>query len=138
MVYLIDTNVVSELRKKKRCHAAVKAWQASVVEQEVYISVISLMEIKSGILAAKRKDEHFSELLERWYEAQVKPAFLGRVLSINLEVAERASILLNDRTRGVSDALIAATAYVYGLTLVTRNTADFSDTGIKLINPWDV
>ncbi len=137
MALLVDTNVVSELRKKSRCNPAVAAWQLEISGQELFISVISLMEIKQGVLAAKRKDARLAELLNEWYEAQVKPAFDGCVLSIDFPIAERCAILLSQRTRSLADGLIAATAYVNDLTLVTRNTADFADTGIRLINPWN-
>lgn len=80
MALLMDTNVVSELRKKSRCNPAVAAWQLEISGQELFISVISLMEIKQGVLAAKRKDARLAELLNEWYEAQVKPAFDGCVL----------------------------------------------------------
>lgn len=136
MALLLDTNVLSELRKKNRCAPAVAAWQLAASEEELFISVISLMEIKHGILMARRKDPPFAKLLEDWYEMQVKPAFDGYVLPIDLPVSERCAVLLGERTRGLADALIAATAYVNGLVLVTRNTADFADAGIKLQNPW--
>jgi toxin FitB len=138
MPYLVDTNVVSELRKKSRCDRNVAAWQAGVGLESVFISVVSMMEIHTGILRAKRADEAFASVLAEWYENQVKPAFEGRVLDIDLPVAEVCSHMMNARTRGMADSLIAATAHVYGLTLVTRNTADFSDTGIALLNPWEV
>jgi len=140
MPYLIDTNVVSELRKKGKCHPAVRQWQDGVIEGEVFISAISLMEIKNGMLGARRKDPVFGKILEDWYENQVKPTFKDRVLPVDLAVAECAGEILHHRTSrlgGLADALIAATAQVHGLTLVTRNTADFYDAGIKLVNPWD-
>jgi len=137
MPYLIDTNVVSELRKKGKCHPAVRQWQDGVTGGEIFISAISLMEIKNGMLGARRKDPAFGEILEDWYENQVKPTFEGRVLPVDLAAAECAGEILQHRTRGLADALIAATAQVHGLTLVTRNTADFYDAGIKLVNPWE-
>jgi predicted nucleic acid-binding protein len=136
MAYLIDTNVVSELRKKGRCDSNVAAWEIEASREELYISVISMMEIKHGILTAKRKNAVFAELLEKWYEVQVKRTFDGYVLPIDLAVSERCSILLSERTRGLADALIAATAYVNDLTLATRNVADFAGSGVKLVNPW--
>ncbi len=137
MPFLVDTNVVSELRKQSRCQPSVKAWQDDAQGEEVYISVISMMEIKAGVIAARRKNPEFSTVLNEWYETQVKPAFLNRVVAVDLAVSERCSVLMSQRTRPLADALIAATARVHGLTLVTRNVADFSDTGIEILDPWE-
>jgi len=137
MAYLIDTNVVSELRKKGRCDPNVSAWQLETSRHEHFISVISMMEIRHGILMAKRKNAAFAELLGQWYEVQVKTTFDGYVLPVDLAVSERCSTLLTERSRGLADALIAATAYVNDLTLATRNVADFADSGVKLVNPWE-
>jgi predicted nucleic acid-binding protein len=135
--YLVDTNLVSELRKKVRCDPNVSAWQVGASRHELYISVISMMEIKHGILMAKRKNAAFAGLLEEWYEVQVKTTFEGYVLPIDLAISECCSGLMSVRSRGLADALIAATAYVNDLTLATRNTADFADAGVKLVNPWE-
>src|SRR5579862_3485626 len=117
MAFLIDTNLVSELRKKGRCDPNVSAWQRDASRHEHFISVISMMEIRHGILMAKRKNAAFAELLEQWYEVQVKTTFDGYVLPIDLAVSERCSTLLSERSRSLADALIAATAYVNDLTL---------------------
>ncbi len=137
MSFLIDTNVISELRKKSRCDLSVTAWQDSIKGEDVYISAISMMEIKAGVIGARRKNPEFSKVLNEWYEMQVKPTFHKRMIPVDLAVAECCSILLNQRTRPLADALIAATAHVHGLTLATRNMADFEDTGIDLVNPWE-
>lgn len=138
MAFLIDTNLVSELRKKRRCDPSVSAWQRESSRQEMFISVISMMEIRHGILKAKLKNPAFADVLEDWYEVQVKTTFDGHVLPIDLAVSERCSTLLRERTRNLADALIAATAYVNDLTLATRNVADFADAGVRLVNPWKV
>lgn len=138
MAFLVDTNLVSELRKKDRCDRNVAAWQREASENEMFISVISMMEIRHGILMAKRNNAAFAERLEGWYEDQVKRTFDGYVLPIDLVISERCSALLSERTRNLADALIAATAYVNDLTLATRNVADFADAGIKLVNPWQL
>lgn len=137
MAFLIDTNVISELRKKSRCEPSVAAWQDSIKGENIYISAISMMEIKAGIIQARRKNPEFSKVLNEWYEIQVKPTFHKRVIPVDLAVSECCSILLNQRTRPLADALIAATAHIHGLTLATRSIADFSDTGIDLVNPWN-
>ena len=137
MAFLIDTNLISELRKKNRCDTNVAAWQREASGSELFISVISMMEIRHGILIARRNNAVFAEQLERWYEDQVKSTFEGCVLPIDLAASERCSTLLSERIRNLADALIAATAYVNDLTLVTRNVADFGDTGVKLVNPWE-
>ncbi len=135
--FLIDTNLISELRKKGRCDPNVSAWQFEASRHEFFISVITMMEIRHAILMAKRKNASFAALLEQWFEVQVKPAFDGFVLPIDLAIAERCAALLGERSRSLADALIAATAYVNDLTLATRNVADFVDTGVKLVNPWE-
>lgn len=137
MSFLLDTNVVSELRKKSRCHPSVAAWQDAIQGEQIFISAISMMEIKAGVIAARRKNPEFSNILNQWYEMQVKPAFHKRVIPVDLAVSECCSVFLSQRTRPLADALIAATAHVHSLTLATRNVADFSDMEIDLINPWE-
>jgi predicted nucleic acid-binding protein len=96
-----------------------------------------MMEIRHAILMARRKNAGLAELLEVWYERQIKTSFDGRVLPIDLAVSERCSALLSERSRNLADALIAATAYVNDLTVVIRNVAEFADCGVKLVNPWE-
>lgn len=134
---MLDTNVISELRKGTRCDPQVSAWQRGIGDRERFISVLTLMELRHGILAADKKDPSFASALRDWYEKQVKPTFSDRTLPVDLQVAERCSELLATRTRPVADALIAATALVHELVLVTRNTDDFADTGVELTNPWE-
>lgn len=135
MAYLLDTNVISELRKVRRCDVSVAAWRETIDPNECYISVISLAEIKGGIL--RTKDAAFSTILERWYSDILKPNFRKRILPISPEIAERCGEVIAGRTRGLADCLIAATASVHDLTIATRNIADFNDLGGKLVNPWE-
>lgn len=86
MAFLLDTNVVSELRKKQRCDPNVAAWQGAVAGDESFVSAITMMEIRSGILSVRSKNPDQAALLQEWYETQVKPTFAGRVLAVDLGV----------------------------------------------------
>ena len=135
--FLLDTNVVSELRRAKKCDPSVAAWQASQLVESCYLSVISLMEIRLGIELAKRRDAVGANVLARWYEGQVKIGFAGRILGVDESVAEECAALHAKRTRPFRDALILATAKVHRLTVVTRNEVDFADEGTAALNPWN-
>ena len=135
--FLLDTNVVSELRRAKKCDPSVAAWQASQLVESCYLSVISLMEIRLGIELAKRRDAVGANVLARWYEGQVKIGFAGRILGVDESVAEECAALHAKRTRPFRDALILATAKVHRLTVVTRNEVDFVDEGTAVLNPWN-
>ncbi len=136
-MFLLDSNVVSELRSAKRCDPQVKAWESGTPLGSCWISVITLLEIRQGIGQMERKDGAFAEILERWLEDRVKPAFEGRVLAVTSRVAERAGRIAALRTRGLADCLIAATALEHRLVLVTRNVADFEDVaGLEVVDPW--
>lgn len=137
-MYLLDTNVVSELRKAGagRADPNVARWAAHVPTARLFISVITLMELESGVLLMERRDARQGALLRTWLTAHVVPAFAGRVLPVDEAVALRAAALHVPDPRPESDALIAATALVHGLTVVTRNGADFEPTGVAQLNPW--
>jgi predicted nucleic acid-binding protein len=137
-VFLLDTNVVSELRKAGagRADARVVRWAAAVPTRQLHLSVITLMELESGVLRMERRDARQGAALRHWLNAQVMPAFAGRILAVDTAVALRAAALHVPDPRPDSDALIAATALVHGLTVVTRNTADFLPTGVALLDPW--
>lgn len=135
MGLLLDTNVISELRRGPRCDSNVALWQDQISEP-VFISVITLLEIRKGIQRVRRNDQVFAEKLEVWYQQKVKLRFEGAVLPVDALVAERCAELDGLRTRPYGDALIAATALIHNLTVVTRNTADFEGCGLKLVNPW--
>jgi len=136
MAFLLDTNVISELRKKQRCDPNVAKWQSGVSMDSCYLSVITLMEIIHGIQSTGKKDADFAKLLRDWYQHQVLPGFKDRILVVSPKNAEQTGEVLSIRTRSTADCLLAGTALVHGLTLVTRNSSDFSDTGVKLLNPW--
>ena len=137
-MYLLDTNVVSELRKVGvgRADPKVAQWAQSVETASLFVSVITIQELEIGIQLAMRRDSTQGELLRQWMNQHVLPAFEGRVLSVDLAVVQRSAALHVPNPRPVRDGLIAATALVHGLTVVTRNLADFQPCGVTLINPW--
>lgn len=136
-MFLLDSNVVSELRSEKRCHPQVRAWQQGAPLVSCWISVVTLLEIRQGVCQVMAKDVAFAGILDRWLEARVKPTFDGRIIAVTPLVAERAGRIAAMRTRGLADCLIAATALEHHLTLVTRNVADFQDLeGLEILNPW--
>ena len=137
-MYLLDTNVVSELRKARagRAHPNVTAWAAKAAVANLFVSVVTLQELEIGVLLAERRDPPRGAILRRWLEDHVLPTFTDRALPIDLPVARRSAALHVPDPRPVRDALIAATALVHGFTLVTRNVADFEPTGAKLLDPW--
>lgn len=137
-MYLLDTNVVSELRKvgTGRADRNVTRWAASVDPTLMYLSVITVLEIEVGVLRVERRDGAQGRLLRGWLERQVLPAFAGRVLPIDTAVARHCARMLVPNPKADRDALIAATAAVHGLTVVTRNAADFRATGVGLLDPW--
>ncbi len=137
MAFLLDTVTVSELRKGTRTNPAVLAWQVSEAADPAYLSVITMNEIRYGILKQKRRDRKFAELLEVWYASLVSQPLVFPLLGVDLPIAELAADFRGNEGLSYADSLIAATAKVHSLTLATRNTADFAATGIALFNPWD-
>jgi toxin FitB len=136
-MYLLDTNVVSELRRGRRANAGVATWSKVVSPNELFISAVTILEIEHGILLVERRDPRQGEMLRGWLESKVLLAFSDRILPVDTAVARRCAQLHVPDPRGECDALIAATALVHGLTLVTRNIADFLAMGVPLLNPWD-
>ncbi|MQA25547.1 MAG: PIN domain-containing protein [Micromonosporaceae bacterium] len=139
-MFLLDTNVVSELRKARtgRADKNVAEWAASVPVASLFVSAVTIQELEIGILLAERRDPSQGAVLRTWLESQVLPAFAERILPIDTTVARRSAVLHVPDPRPVRDALIAATALVHGMTVVTRNVADFAPTGTSVINPWEV
>lgn len=140
MMFLLDTNVVSELRKVRlgKADANVAAWGQSVDAADLFVSAITIMELELGVLSMERKDAQQGALLRLWLEQQVLTEFAGRTLPIDTAVAQRCARLHVPDRRGERGALIAATALVHGMTVVTRNVEDFKPTGVLITNPWEV
>jgi predicted nucleic acid-binding protein len=136
--FLLDTNVVSELRKIRlgKADPHVVAWADSVDAGDLYLSVISIQELEIGILLLERRDPAQGALLRSWLNGHVLPAFAGRILDVDSAVALRAARLHVPDPRPVRDGLIAATALVHGMTVVTGNLADFDPSGVATLNPW--
>ena len=138
-MYLLDTNVVSELRKVRagKADSHVADWADSVDAGDLYLSVITLQELEIGVLLAERRDPSQGAIFRAWLNGHVLPAFAGRILVVDTAVVQRSARLHVPDPRPVRDALIAATALVHGMTVVTRNVADFEPTGVAVLNPWD-
>jgi predicted nucleic acid-binding protein len=136
-MFLLDTNVLSELRRRDRTDRAVAAWADSLDPSDLFLSVVTILEIEAGALMVRRRDEAQGALLRAWIDSKVLPAFEGRIISVDLAVAQCCARLHVPDPRGERDALIAATAIVHRLTVVTRNIADFQPMGVGLLNPWE-
>lgn len=137
-MFLLDTNVVSELRKVKsgRADQGVVAWASTVDAGTLFLSAITIMELEIGILQVERRDASQAVLLRAWMETQVVRCFADRILPVDLAVAQRCATLHVPDPRSERDAMIAATALVHGMTVATRNVADFERTNVRLFNPW--
>ena len=135
-MYLLDTNVVSELRRAKKANQNVRAWAQALPAASLYLSVISILELEIGILLIERRDSKQGRILRVWMDGHVLPAFAGRILAIDTAVVQRCASLHVPDPRSDRDALIAATALVHGMTVVTRNLSHFQAMGITVINPW--
>ena len=135
MSYLVDTNVISELRKGSRCDQSVADWWSSVPDGEIFLSVLTIGEIRKGIEGIRRRDARSAISLDVWL-SKVVADHGDRILPVDHDVAEEWGRLSVPDPLPVIDALLAATARVRGLTLVTRNIADIGRTGVSTINPW--
>jgi toxin FitB len=137
-MYILDTNVISELRKAKsgRADPNVLAWSRTVPPAGLFLSAITVLELELGVVQKEREDPPQGAVLRTWLDQQVLPAFLGRILPIDVEVARRGARLHVPTRREERDMLIAATALVHGMTVITRNVDDFAPTAVQVINPW--
>lgn len=135
MTYLIDTNIISEIRKGRRCHPSVAEWWGEITDDELFLSVLTLGEIRYGIENARRKDEPKARAIEAWLE-RLKSEFALRIVGIDRLVAEEWGKIREIRSIPPIDGLLAATAKTYGFTVVSRNSKDFENLGVEFLNPF--
>lgn len=135
MTFLVDTNVISELRKRDRANAGVRAWMASVPDEDLYLSALVIGELRRGIERLRRRDTTGAQSLEVWL-GTILSVHGERILPITHEVAESWGRMGIEQSLPVIDALLGATARVHGLTIVTRNEQDLSRTGASVLNPF--
>jgi predicted nucleic acid-binding protein len=137
-MYVLDTNVVSELRKIRlgKADSQFAIWADSIEVMDLFLSVITIQELEIGVLLAERRDPSQGSVFRLWLNGHVIPAFNGRILDVDTAVAQRSAKLHVPDPRPVRDGLIAATALVHGMTVVTRNVADFEPTCVPILNPW--
>lgn len=138
-MYLLDTNVVSELRKAKsgKANKNVTTWAKDKSGTNFFISVITILEIETGILLVERRDPSQGVILRSWLNMHVLPGFVERILPFDVAVAQRCAKLHVPNPLSDRDAIIVATALVHGMTVVTRNVGDFNQTGVEIFNPWE-
>ncbi|MDO5092536.1 MAG: type II toxin-antitoxin system VapC family toxin [Propionibacteriaceae bacterium] len=137
MTYLLDTNVISELRKSpQNASPVVREWVRRRTQADLYLSVVTILEIEVGIARLQRHDHLQANRLELWLERIMTDGFLGRVLPVDIPVARCAAQMHVPDPRPERDALIAATAVVHDLTVVTRNVHDFADMAVRIVDPW--
>lgn len=136
-MHLLDTNVLSELRKSERtADPQVRAWVAARRPSALFLSVVTVLEVEIGIARLERRDRHQAQAIRAWLEEDVLGSFAGRFLPVDLAVARRAARLHVPDPSPERDALIAATAIEHDLSVVTRNVADFESMGVAIVDPW--
>jgi predicted nucleic acid-binding protein len=136
-MFLLDTNVVSELRRPRRTNPNVAKWADSVSPSDLFLSSISILGLETGALLLARRDGGQGGLIRRWIEERVLTAFAERILAVDTTVARRCALLHVPDPKPYRDSLIAATALVHRLIVVTRNQADFEPMGVAVLNPWE-
>jgi toxin FitB len=138
-MFLLDTNVLSEQRKMAsgRADRNVANWLDILPETHAFISVITIQELETWALLQARRDAAQGRLLQRWIDEKLIATLGARLLPVDLAVARRCAELHVPNPRPRHDALLAATALVHGLTVATRDVADFAPMGVKLLNPWE-
>lgn len=138
-MYLLDTNVISELRKAgtSRMDRNVRSWAKSVSASTLYLSAISILELEIGILLLERRDRSQGAVLQAWMDEHVLATFHGRILAVDTPIALKCATLHVPTPRSDRDAMIAATAMVHGMKVVTRNVSHFAPTGVGVVDPWN-
>ncbi|MFO1170209.1 MAG: type II toxin-antitoxin system VapC family toxin [Hyphomicrobiaceae bacterium] len=136
-MFLLDTNVVSELRKETRMSGPVKRWVEGTTLSTLFLSSITILEVEIGAQRIRRRDRKQGDQLLRWIEIGLMAAFAGRFIPVDVAVARRSASLHVPDPRPERDALIAGTALVHGLTLVSRNVRDFAKMGVPVVNPFE-
>ncbi len=137
MSYLVDTNVISELRKNERCDSGVASWFSSVGAEDIFLSVLTFGELRKGIELIRRRDPPSAGFLEIWLK-ELSVAYSDRILGVDHETAEEWGRMNVPDQLPVIDSLLAATAKVHGMVLVTRNVKDVEPSGVKLLNPFGI
>lgn len=138
-MYILDTNVVSELRKAKssKSNKNVIQWAKNIPISALFLSVITILELETGILLLERRDKLQGSILRSWLNTHLLPAFSERILPLDVTIAQCCAKLHVPDPRSDRDAIIAATGLAHDMTVVTRNISDFDKTGVKTLNPWD-
>jgi predicted nucleic acid-binding protein len=136
-MFLLDTNVVSELRRPHKAEPRLLAWASAQPLAAQFLSAITIFELELGVLQKDWKDPAQGAILRSWLSGQVLVQFAGRILPVDHVVAQRCAAFQVPNRCSERDALIAASAFVHGFTVVTRNVADFVATGVPVINPWE-
>ncbi len=136
-MFLLDTNLVSELRRPHRTNPRVAAWADSVQPSDLFLSSITILELETGALRLARRDRTQGWLIQQWIEEKVLPSFAEQILAVDTAVARRCAALQIPDPKPYRDSLIAATALVHRLTVVTRNRTDFEPMAVNVLNPWD-
>lgn len=136
MSYLLDTNVISELRKGERAEPSVSSWFDGLADQEIYLSVLTIGEIRRGVESVRRRDPDSAAALDSWL-SRLTEAHRDRILQVDRAIAEEWGRMDVPDPLPVVDGLLAATARIVGLTLATRNVADVESTDVELLNPFD-